>query len=81
MIIKVKLPRSGMGIEDGTLAKWRKAVGETVRKGEIIAEIETAKALQELAAPVGGTILELLAAEGDVVAVNATIATIKSEGT
>lgn len=81
MIIKVKLPRSGMGIEDGTLAKWRKAVGETVRKGEIIAEIETAKAIQELEAPISGTILEHLASEGEVVMVNSTVATIKSEDT
>jgi pyruvate/2-oxoglutarate dehydrogenase complex dihydrolipoamide acyltransferase (E2) component len=73
---KVNLPKSGMGIEEGTIARWLKAVGETVRKGEIMAEVETAKALQEIAAPVTGVIVEILAVEGQTVGVNSCIALI-----
>src|SRR5260221_88011 len=46
MTTKVNLPKTGMGIEEGTVAKWLKAVGGKVKKGEPIVEIETAKAVQ-----------------------------------
>ena len=76
MTTKVNLPKSGMGIDEGTVFRWLKVVGQKVEKGEIIVEIETAKALQEVEAPVGGTLAQILVEEGETVPVNTTLATI-----
>ncbi|PZN34038.1 MAG: biotin attachment protein [Proteobacteria bacterium] len=73
---EVILPKSGMGIEEGTLQRWLKAVGDRVEAGEPLAEVETAKAIQEVEAPVSGTLREILCAEGETVAVNSAIAVI-----
>lgn len=75
----VLLPRSGMGIDEGTILKWLKAVGDTVKKGEPLVEIETAKATQEVEAPVSGTLLSILVPEGQSAAVDAEIAVIDAQ--
>ena len=77
MTVKVNLPKSGMGIEEGTIARWLKGVGDKVTEGEVIVEIETAKALQEVQAPASGTLAEILFGEGVTVAVNSTLALIE----
>jgi len=77
MSIKVNLPKSGMGIEEGTIVRWLKRAGERVEKGEVIVEVETAKAIQEVEAPVGGTLSRILVPEGTAAAVNTTLALIE----
>ena len=77
MITKVNLPKWGMGIEEGTVTRWLKAEGDTVKQGEPIVEIETAKALQEVEAPVSGTLIKILLAQGETAAVNTDIALIE----
>lgn len=77
MSTRINFPKSGMGIEDGTVVKWRKKVGEPVKLGETLVEIETAKAVQEVEAPVDGTLIEILAKTGDTVAVNSTLGMIQ----
>lgn len=77
MTTKVILPKWGMGIEEGTVTRWLKAVGEKVEKGEPLVEIETAKATQEMEAPVSGTLVKILLAEGQTAAVNTEIAVIE----
>jgi pyruvate/2-oxoglutarate dehydrogenase complex dihydrolipoamide acyltransferase (E2) component len=79
MKTKVNLPKSGMGIEEGTVTRWLRAVGDKVQKGELIAEIETAKAVQEIEAPIGGTLVEIFVTEGNVAEVNTAIAVIDGE--
>ena len=76
MSIKVNLPKSGMGIEEGTIVRWLKRAGERVEKGEVIVEVETAKAIQEVEAPAGGTLSRILVPEGAAAAVNTTLALI-----
>lgn len=76
MTTRVVLPKWGMGIEEGTVVRWLKAIGDKVEKGEPLAEIETAKATQEMEAPVSGTLVEILLAEGQSAAVNTGIAVI-----
>jgi pyruvate/2-oxoglutarate dehydrogenase complex dihydrolipoamide acyltransferase (E2) component len=76
MTTKIVLPKSGMGIEEGTVLRWLKAVGEPVQQGEPLVEIETAKAIQEVEAPVAGTLLKILLHEGETAAVNAEIGEI-----
>jgi len=79
MTTKVNFPKSGMGIDEGTLQRWLKAVGDRIEQGEVIAEIETAKATQEIEAPVAGTLTQILAAEGATVAVNTPLALIEED--
>jgi pyruvate/2-oxoglutarate dehydrogenase complex dihydrolipoamide acyltransferase (E2) component len=79
MTVKVNFPKSGMGIEEGTAARWLKAIGDKVRQGEVIVEIETAKALQEIEAPVSGTLVQILLPEGATAAVNTPVAVIEEE--
>jgi pyruvate/2-oxoglutarate dehydrogenase complex dihydrolipoamide acyltransferase (E2) component len=77
MLIRVKLQKSGMGIEEGTLARWLKQEGSVVTQGEVIAEVETAKAVQEIQAPVGGKLVQILVKEQQVVPVNTDLAVIE----
>jgi pyruvate/2-oxoglutarate dehydrogenase complex dihydrolipoamide acyltransferase (E2) component len=74
---KLTIPKSGMGIEEATVTRWLKAVGEAVKKGEPIVEIETAKATQEVESPTSGTLVKILLAEGETAAVNTEIAVIE----
>jgi len=75
--MKVNFAKPGMGIEEGTVLRWLKVVGDQVEKGEVIAEIETAKATQEVEAPGSGKIVQILAPEGATVAVNTPLALIE----
>ena len=77
MAVKVNFPKAGMGIDEGTVIRWLKAVGESVEKGEVLVEIETAKAIQEVQAPMSGRLTEILVAEGEVAAVNSALAMIE----
>jgi pyruvate/2-oxoglutarate dehydrogenase complex dihydrolipoamide acyltransferase (E2) component len=77
VITKLNFPKSGMGIDEGTVIRWLKAVGETVEKGEVLVEIETAKALQEVTAPVSGRLAKILVALGEAAPVNSTLALIE----
>ena len=78
-ITRLNLPKSGMGIEEGTVARWLKTVGARVVKGEVIVEVETAKALQEVEAPVSGTLVRILVPEGMTTAVNTALAEIQED--
>jgi pyruvate/2-oxoglutarate dehydrogenase complex dihydrolipoamide acyltransferase (E2) component len=77
MTTKVVLPKWGMGMEEGTITRWLKAVGEKVEEGEPLVEIETAKVTQEMEAPVSGRLVKILLAEGATAAVNTEIAVIE----
>lgn len=79
MTTKVNFPKSGMGIEEGTAKRWLKSVGDRVQKGEVLVEIETAKAIQEVEAPVSGQLVGILLAEGETAQVNTPIAMIEEE--
>ncbi len=72
----VKVPAAGESVTSATIGRWHKKDGDRVRKGEVVATLETDKVSQELEAEVEG-VLRTLAAEGDDVAVGAVIATIE----
>ncbi len=74
MAIEVTMPQMGADMTEGTLLKWVKQVGDSVKRGEVIAEIETDKATIELEAYESGTMIKLVAQEGDVVPVGDVIA-------
>jgi pyruvate dehydrogenase E2 component (dihydrolipoamide acetyltransferase) len=60
----VEMPKLSDTMTEGTVVKWRKVVGDTVSAGDIIAEIETDKAVMELEAFDGGTLKEIYVDEG-----------------
>jgi pyruvate dehydrogenase E2 component (dihydrolipoamide acetyltransferase) len=77
MSVEIKMPALSPTMEKGTLAKWLIAEGDTVRSGDIIAEIETDKATMEFEASDDGRIAKLLYADGsDDIPVGAVIALI-----
>src|SRR5205807_9645344 len=81
MPIQVLMPALSPTMEKGNLAKWLKKEGETIKSGDVIAEIETDKATMEVEAVDEGTLGKILVPEGtNDVAVNTPIATILSEG-
>ncbi len=81
MAIELKMPALSPTMEEGTLAKWLVKEGDTVKSGDILAEIETDKATMEFEAIDEGTIGQILVAEGtDGVKVGTVIATIAGEG-
>lgn len=76
MTTELILPKPGMGIDEGTVSRWLKQTGESVRKGEPVVEIETAKAVQQVESPVDGVLVSILLMEGETAAVNTAIALI-----
>lgn len=79
MTTNVNLPKTGMGIEEGTVVRWHKREGDRVAAGELIVEVENAKAMQEIEAPVSGVLKKILAPEGETVEVNSDLALIDED--
>jgi len=80
MPIEIKMPALSPTMEEGTLAKWLVKEGDTVKSGDLLAEIETDKATMEFEAVDEGTIGKILVAEGtDNVKVGTVIATISGD--
>jgi pyruvate dehydrogenase E2 component (dihydrolipoamide acetyltransferase) len=81
MPIEIKMPALSPTMEEGTLAKWLVKEGDTVKSGDILAEIETDKATMEFETIDEGTIQKLLVPEGtDGVKVGAPILILAGEG-
>ncbi len=81
MPIELKMPALSPTMEEGTLAKWLVKEGDTVKSGDLLAEIETDKATMEFEAVDEGTIAQILVPEGtDNVKVGTVIAVIAGEG-
>ncbi|MEP1421683.1 MAG: pyruvate dehydrogenase complex E1 component subunit beta [Erythrobacter sp.] len=81
MAIELKMPALSPTMEEGTLARWLKAEGDTIEPGDIIAEIETDKATMEFEAIDDGVLSKILVAEGtENVAVGTVIAHMEGEG-
>ncbi|HEU5431265.1 MAG TPA: lipoyl domain-containing protein, partial [Thermomicrobiales bacterium] len=72
----VIMPKMGDAMEEGTLLRWLKQVGDEVEAGEPIAEIETDKVSLEIEAAESGVLSQILAAEGATVPIGTAIATI-----
>ncbi len=75
----VIMPKMGDGMDEGTLLRWLKEVGQDVAEGEPIAEIETDKVSLEIEAAEGGVLTKTLVGEGETVPVGTAIATIGEE--
>ena len=81
MAPQILMPALSPTMEEGKLAKWHVKVGDPVKSGDVIAEIETDKATMEIEAVDEGKISQLLVPEGaENVKVNTPIAVIDGEG-
>ena len=81
MPIEIKMPALSPTMEEGTLAKWLVKEGDTVKSGDVLAEIETDKATMEFEAVDEGVVGKILIPEGtDNVKVGTVIATLIGEG-
>ncbi len=80
MGMEVLMPKLGMTMEEGTIVRWFKGVGDLVQKGEPLVEILTDKVNMEVESPVSGQILAILAGDGELLPVNVPIAYIGQPG-
>src|SRR6266540_6374511 len=80
MATDVIMPQMGESIAEGTITKWMKKVGDTVKRDEPIFEISTDKVDAEIPSPVAGTLLEIKVPEGQTVAINTVVASIGEAG-
>ncbi len=81
MPVTIRMPALSPTMTEGKIAQWLKKEGEEVRSGDLLAEIETDKAIMEVEATDEGTLGKILAAAGtEAIAVNAPIAVIVADG-
>jgi pyruvate dehydrogenase E2 component (dihydrolipoamide acetyltransferase) len=76
----IKMPTLGFDMEEGTMGSWLKEVGDPVKKGEVLAEIESDKVTQELTARAEGVLLAIFVQPGDNIPVGADLGVIGEEG-
>ena len=76
--VDVLLPQWGMGMSEGTITSWLKAVGDTVAEDEPLAEVEAEKVEETLEAPATGTLTEIVVPPGETVEVRTVLAYIET---
>ena len=77
----IVMPKMGESINEGTIIKWHKKVGDPIKKDEIIFEISTDKVDTEIPSSADGTLIEIKVNEGDTVEVGTVVAVVDSNGT
>jgi pyruvate dehydrogenase E2 component (dihydrolipoamide acetyltransferase) len=80
MSVDVVMPRLSDSMEEGTILRWLKSPGEEVALGEELVEIETDKANMVYEAPAAGSLMEVVAGEGDTLAIGEVIARLGESG-
>jgi pyruvate dehydrogenase E2 component (dihydrolipoamide acetyltransferase) len=78
--VEVVMPQMGVSVSEGTITKWLKQPGEAIEADEPLLEISTDKVDTEVPSPATGTLREILAQEGETVAVGTKIAVVAPEG-
>ena len=76
----IRMPKMSDTMTEGVVAKWHKKVGDTVKSGELMAEIETDKATMDYESFNTGTVLYLGVPEGQAVKVNDVLAIVGNKG-
>ena len=76
--VQVVMPAMGDSVAEGTVLEWRKGVGDSVAEDETLVEISTDKVDAEVPSPVAGTVVRILVAEGETVAVGDLLAEISA---
>ena len=80
MAVEVKMPQLGLTMEEGTVSKWIKKEGDTVKVGDILLEITTDKLTSEVASEEEGTLIKVVAQEGEDIPVRGILAYIGQAG-
>jgi pyruvate dehydrogenase E2 component (dihydrolipoamide acetyltransferase) len=80
MATEIRMPQLGLTMEEGTIGKWIKKVGDKVNVGDVLVEITTDKLSTEIESVVEGTLLKIVAEEGKDIPVKGVIAIIGAEG-
>jgi pyruvate dehydrogenase E2 component (dihydrolipoamide acetyltransferase) len=80
MATHIIMPQGGQDITEGIVVHWFKAEGEAVRRGEVLCEVETEKAVFEVEAPSDGVLLRIVAPAGSKVPIFAVIGVIGEPG-
>ena len=78
-LVDIELPQLGEAVEEGTITRWFKQVGDTVTVDELLYEVSTEKVDAEVPSPVTGTIIELKIGEGETVPVGTVLAVVEGE--
>ncbi len=79
-IENILMPQLGESVTEGTIEKWLVKPGDTVNKYDPLAEVNTDKVTAEVPSSFTGVIKELIAQEGETLAVGALVCTIETEG-
>src|SRR3972149_4827477 len=80
MSLTVTMPQLGETVTEGTILRWAKKAGDTIREDETLLEISTDKVDTEVPSPITGTILQILVAEGATVSVGTPLVIIGQAG-
>jgi 2-oxoglutarate dehydrogenase E2 component (dihydrolipoamide succinyltransferase) len=80
-IIEVQVPQLSESVAEGTLASWKKKIGEAVARDEILIDIETDKVVLEVPAPAAGVLVEIVKGDGETVVSGELIARIDTAAT
>lgn len=80
MAVVIDMPKLSDTMEEGVIVKWNVKEGDSVKSGDIIAEVETDKATMDVEVFDGGTVLKILAEEGDAIPLGGKIAIIGEKG-
>ena len=75
-VVEVKLPKWGLTMEEGTVSEWLVSVGEIVKTGQVLANVETEKVTTALESPVAGVVQSIEVPEGEDVAVGTVLCVI-----
>ena len=78
--MNIQMPQLGETVTEGTISKWHKKVGETIKSGEILFEIETDKTSMEIPATADGKLSQILVAEGNTSSVGSIVAIVTVDG-
>ena len=76
--VEVRLPQWGMGMTDGEVVEWLRQVGDDVREGDPLVEIEAAKVTEILESPVSGTLVQILVNATETAEVRDVLAVIET---
>ena len=80
MAFEIKMPQLGLTMEEGTVAKWLKQEGDSVKKGDVLLEITTDKLTSEIESEAEGVLLKIVAEEGEDIPVKGLLGYIGEPG-
>ena len=75
--MEIIMPSLGETVDEGKVVKWLKKVGDEIKEGDILCEVETDKTAAEITSTVNGKLTEIIAQEGVTIPVGGKIATVE----